>query len=90
MSIKKKAAQAARRQVRTAVAEYETTLLAKLDRIRVAFKPKPRFLPHKFWRWWVGTVVDIDKLYKNDIKNVETGTEGKAGVEQSQDGGVGA
>ena len=88
MSMKRKAAQAARRQVRVVVGDYEKTLYAKLERMRVAFKPKPRFMPHAVWSWCVKQVIDLDVLQKNDIKNVETGTQGTQAVEQPQDGGA--
>jgi hypothetical protein len=66
--MRKKYAQQARRQVHSVVMNYQTELYEKLERIRVAFRPKPRYVPYFIWLWITKQVVDLGGLKKDDIK----------------------
>ena len=58
---RKKIAQATRRQVSEAVAEYQKGLVDKLDAIRLVFRPKPKFVPWVLWRFLTNLVVDLSQ-----------------------------
>lgn len=59
-----KAGQMFRREARSIFAEYQKSLMQKLDEVRVIIRPRPRWVPRAAWLWLANIFVDLNNSNK--------------------------